>query len=340
MKRRIAVIGAGISGLACARSLCEQGHDVVVYEKSRGPGGRTPTRWLNRDIHPPLGFDHGAQYFQVSHPEFKAFIAEAEKAEAVGLWHGHVVDLSYGVEQTHSPGAQRWVGKPGMAALGRFLSEGLNLQTQTRVVGVMRKANGYAVTVHLQDGVVRVDGDFDAVVSAIPAEQTYDLFSESHPELAKKAAGVSSSITWTVMLTLAQPLRTSYDGAFVVDSPLGWICRDSSKPGRADGERWVLHATANWSAQHRDETPDNAAKVLLDVFSNVTGHVVEPLQMSAHRWLYSLPVHPLNEGCYVDEAAQLGACGDWLSGARVEDAYLSGLAVSNRLLHAWNSALV
>lgn len=36
---RIAVIGAGISGLSIARMLLEKGHEVIVYEKDNRPGG-------------------------------------------------------------------------------------------------------------------------------------------------------------------------------------------------------------------------------------------------------------------------------------------------------------
>ncbi|MCQ8895851.1 FAD-dependent oxidoreductase [Limnobacter humi] len=340
LNKRVAIVGAGMSGLACARELVRQGCDVTLYEKSRGPGGRMPTRWLNRDAEVPLGFDHGAQYFQVSNPQFQLVIDQAHSDGAAALWTGRVVDLSYGVIQDHAPGARRWVGTPGMASLGRWLSQGLTLHTQARVVGVMRQGAHYKVTVHLGDGTVRVDQGFDAVVCAIPAEQTRDLFEESHPALALKAAQVKSTVTWTVMLSLQQPLKMDYDGAFVVDSPLGWICRDSAKPGRAPGERWVLQATADWSSVHQDIAPDEALRLLLDVFCNVTGQFVEPLQMTAHRWLYSLPLNPCNEMYYLDAAQNLGACGDWLAGARVEDAFLSGHALANKLLRAWDSALV
>nr|WP_230944119.1 FAD-dependent oxidoreductase [Burkholderia vietnamiensis] len=40
----IAIVGAGIAGLACARVLADAGHRVTVYEKSRGVGGRMSTR--------------------------------------------------------------------------------------------------------------------------------------------------------------------------------------------------------------------------------------------------------------------------------------------------------
>ena len=55
---RIVVVGAGMTGLTAARALSGQGHDVVVIDKARGPGGRMSTRRDN-----DLRFDHGAQYF-------------------------------------------------------------------------------------------------------------------------------------------------------------------------------------------------------------------------------------------------------------------------------------
>ncbi len=56
---KVAVIGAGISGLMCARTLADHGCDVSVFEKSRGVSGRMSTRRVDDS----LSFDHGAQYF-------------------------------------------------------------------------------------------------------------------------------------------------------------------------------------------------------------------------------------------------------------------------------------
>ena len=93
VKKRIAIIGAGIAGLACARELVQHGHDVSVFEKSRGPGGRMPTRWLNREAEPPVGFDHGTQYFQATAPAFADLLAQAEPAGAVAQWGALLVGL-------------------------------------------------------------------------------------------------------------------------------------------------------------------------------------------------------------------------------------------------------
>jgi renalase len=37
----IAVVGAGIAGLACARTLAQAGHGVTVFEQHAAAGGRT-----------------------------------------------------------------------------------------------------------------------------------------------------------------------------------------------------------------------------------------------------------------------------------------------------------
>ena len=65
--RDIAIVGAGIAGLAAGRVLHDAGHRVQVFDKSRSTGGRLCTRrgegWQA---------DHGAQYFTARHPDFDA----------------------------------------------------------------------------------------------------------------------------------------------------------------------------------------------------------------------------------------------------------------------------
>ena len=64
---RIAIVGAGVAGLACARALADAGLHVQIFEKSRGVSGRMSTR------RGELGqCDHGAQYFTARDPAFRA----------------------------------------------------------------------------------------------------------------------------------------------------------------------------------------------------------------------------------------------------------------------------
>ena len=63
--RHYAVVGAGIAGVACARTLVQAGHKVTVFEREATPGGRMAS------VDTAFGrFDSGAQYFTVRDPRF------------------------------------------------------------------------------------------------------------------------------------------------------------------------------------------------------------------------------------------------------------------------------
>ena len=62
------VIGSGISGATIANLLYKK-HNVDLYDKARGLGGRSSFKRLDKI----RGFDHGTQYFSPKTPEFKKF---------------------------------------------------------------------------------------------------------------------------------------------------------------------------------------------------------------------------------------------------------------------------
>ena len=71
--KRIAVIGAGIAGLACAYRLEKAGFEVVVYEKEAWVGGRMASRMKNGFV-----FDIGADHLCDLYDEIKAACQEFE----------------------------------------------------------------------------------------------------------------------------------------------------------------------------------------------------------------------------------------------------------------------
>jgi len=85
---RIAIIGAGVSGLCAARKLKDAGLSVSLFDKSRGAGGRLSTRYAGEHE-----FDHGAQYFTIKDPKFKEIVDAAHQAGAVGRWAGRALNL-------------------------------------------------------------------------------------------------------------------------------------------------------------------------------------------------------------------------------------------------------
>ena len=62
---KIAVLGAGISGLSVARLLQERGHEVTVYEKNDRPGGLARSRFVKGYLYDP----YGGHIFNSKHPQ-------------------------------------------------------------------------------------------------------------------------------------------------------------------------------------------------------------------------------------------------------------------------------
>ena len=140
---------------------------------------------------------------------------------------------------------------------------------------------------------------------------------------------------WAVMAVLDHELELTFEGAFVNDaaSPLSWVAKNSSKPGRTGPESWVLHASPEWSAVHLERDADAVVRPLVAAFFAAAAITPRPLRFArAHRWRYSIARQPLDVGCLWDPELMIGACGDWCQGSRVEGAFLSGMAVAGRML--------
>jgi hypothetical protein len=319
----VAVIGAGLSGLAAARRLRDAGLKVRVFDKARGAGGRCATR--RRD---EARFDHGAQYFTARDARFRreleGWLASGQAAE----WHPALAEIAGdGSVAPKSGTTVRFVGVPGMSALSRTFRTGLELRLNHRVEGVEGRPGRW----RLRGAQTGPDETFDAVLFAVPAPQIGPLLPRPCAWSAE-AEAVRMLPCWALLLGLEARLPLAFDAAFVNGHPLRWLARNGSKPGRPAGEAWVVHAGPEWSRRYLERDPEDAAGRLLDLFRGLTGTPpLKPSYASAHRWRYALPEAPLDGGSLWDPETRLGACGDWCHGARLEGAFLSGLHLADRL---------
>jgi renalase len=313
---RVAIVGAGLAGLACARTLADAGLALEIFEKSRGPGGRVSTR---REV--GIGtFDHGAAFFTVREPAFAARVAALE---AEGIVDAFAPRYAHGKEEVG-----RLVAVPGMNALGRALEAGLDTRYETRIVELLQEPGGW----WLHDESGSRYGPYGAVVVALPAPQAVPLLVRS-PALAAQAAEAEFAPCWAVMAAWNVPLPLDCDAYHARGSELSWAAREGAKPGRGSGERWVLHAAPDWSAQWLEASPEEVIALLLPAFARLAGESLPPPSfVKAHRWRYARVLRPVGRKCLYDEPMRLAACGDWCLGPRIEDAYMSGLAAGEHVL--------
>jgi predicted NAD/FAD-dependent oxidoreductase len=343
-RRTVAVIGAGMAGIACARTLAQAGWDVTVLEKSRGAGGRMSTRET------PFGsFDHGAQYFTVRDARFARALETVPglcrpwSATAVRVLdaHGRVAEAALLTRDSH------WVPAPGMNALVRAWAEPLanagRLRTQTQVTRVepdALDARRWQLRSEGPEGAQHVHSGFDAVVLALPGPQAQMLLQASSlaPDWRARIAETRVAPCWTLMLAYpnaSQPglahLGPQWNAALSTHHRVAWLARESSKPRRGAIERWTVQASADWSAEHLEDDPGRVAAKLQKAFAEITGIVAQPGHVDVHRWRYAKTTAPLGPSHLWDGKRRLGVCGDWCLGHRVENAFVSGLELALKM---------
>ena len=305
----IAIIGAGMAGLTCGARLSDAGHNVRLFDKGRGPGGRMSARRAEVDGE-TVHFDHGAQYFTARDPRFGRQLAAWEKAHVVAPW----------------PAAKEgaWVGTPAMNAPIKAMASAANVQFGARVEAIERAGDGWRLR---GDGLP--EACFDAVICAVPAEQVAPLFQDHHASLAALARANISDPCWTVMAAFdgLVPLEDTIRDA----GAIGWAARGSSKPSRTEAECWVVQASPDWSKGHLEEEAETVTQLLLSHLRDQAGGSLPPLRhAAAHRWRYARSGNA-GQGALWDAQTRIGACGDWLAGPRVEDAFLSGIQLADMI---------
>ncbi|MEM6570732.1 MAG: FAD-dependent oxidoreductase [Planctomycetota bacterium] len=321
----VAVVGAGIAGLTAARALREAGHAVTLFDKGRGVGGRASHRRAA-----PFAFDHGAQYFTARDPRFRRFIDAWVQEGVAARWDGRlaVIDAPGDVRPREGGDAERFVGVPGMNAIAVRLARGLDVRSSVRVQTIERADDAW--TLRFEDG-----GDasgFDVALVTAPPSQAAPLLAAS-PRLAGIASSVEMDPCWAAMVAFEQPFAAPFDGAFMNAGPLSWACRNGSKPGRPDGDTWVLHASPDWTRAHVDLSREAVCEQLVAALAEAAGAQAPPvLHADAHRWMLSAARPPRDDGSAFDEDLGLGVAGDWLAGSKVQGAWLSGRALAGRVL--------
>lgn len=306
------IIGAGMAGLACGQGLVSAGHAVILVDKGRGAGGRMAARRMAS----PLGdvtFDHGAQYFSASSPDFQNQIGQWAAAGVVAPWE--------------AAGEGAWVGTPAMNAPLKAMARDRDVRWGTRATALSRTTTGWAIAT--EDG---TEITADALVTALPAEQTADLLATVPGPFAEAARAVPSAPCWTLMLAFSGPLATGEDCVRGTETDaVGWAARNSSKPGRGAIETWVIQAGADWSAENLEAPPEAVEARLMEALAVRLGiKLPDPLVRASHRWRYA------RSGCAAggelwDPEMRLGVCGDWLLGPKVEDGWRSGTLLAGRM---------
>ncbi|MGO1461043.1 MAG: NAD(P)/FAD-dependent oxidoreductase [Marinobacter sp.] len=319
--RRIAIVGSGIAGLTTAIKFKQQGHEVTVFEKSRGPGGRLAAKRVSNG-----SADIGAQYFTARNPDFLPFLSAFAGDSCFAPWRARLGFQSAEGQWQAFPNEHRYVGTPRMTAISRALSAHVKVVSGTRIERLVRAGENWLPF----DDAGQPVGEFDQVIITAPPAQARELLARSNlPELAAQLNDAISRVLpcWAVAVHFDENPWPHHEGMRCTDPALYWVANNSSKPGRNSenkegaGVWWVLHANAEWTERHIDTAPAKVAEELIAAFRALTGAKAAVTDTVTHRWLYARSEGGNNPGHLWFKGQGIGLAGDWLSGGRVEGAF-------------------
>ena len=308
---KIAVVGAGISGLVCARHLVAGGQEVTVLEKSRSLGGRCATRKFGDHV-----VDTGAQYFTVRDPIVRKEIEQVAGVQFKKITQPILIAGKKG--EVYREGEERFYIGNGNNRLGAMLADGLEIRKEVEVGVVALVGKEWEVA----------GGRYDVVVSSAP-----------WPQSAKILGGSQDAVGYEPNLTALLEYNGGWSGAVYaqIDSsgedPLGWVACENAKVGRVvDGSTvYVIQASAKYSRENLEKKPEEWVGDLQARLEQAWGLNPEKRgQVMSHRWRYARRErdsgHPaeLPKGLYL--------CGDSEVDSRLESVWRSGKETAEKIL--------
>ncbi len=327
----IAVIGAGVAGLTCARKLQQAGRRVVVFDKSRGLGGRLATRRLSG-----THADHGVCYLQPKGAAFGQLIDELVNEQILRVWTEGIHRLSAdGVLQPPAKFAPCYAAPSGATAIAKHLGQNLEIINGQAITAISPIGNGWQLN--------SADGQWNAeqVVVAVPPAQALamaGMVTDAQCSEQMSLVNFTTSITAIAVFPKNQQVAAAqlpWQGIQGIDHPiLGWIGLDSSKQLAPLQPVLVVQSSAAFAAEYFNTTDlDVIGQKLLDSVEPFAIGLNSPEILQVHRWGYAFAQNPLPDLFLTAQSkAPLYFCGDWCGGNRVESAFLSGSAVAEKIL--------
>jgi renalase len=333
---RAIVVGAGMSGLVAARRLASRGHDVVVFDKGRGPGGRLATRRIGAAT-----FDHGAQFFTVRGEAFGRQVDDWVGRGIVRVWHyglsGSSSDESGDASRTD--GYPRYVARGGMSSLAKDLAAGLDVRCGTMVFAVRRptsspgSSDGWEVV--LDDATVH---HADAVVLTCPTPQSFALLFEVGVEIPMDVVRADYERTLALLAVVDRAGAVPPPGASqqpAGEAPTGaaifTFIGDNEAKGVSATPAITFHASPSWSEAHWDDDHDAVQTLLVEAATGWLGGRAAIIDSQVKRWRFATPRRIWPEPCWRSPEGTLVLAGDAFAGPKVEGAFSSGMAAAEAL---------
>ena len=311
---RVVVVGAGIAGLMAAQSLSNSGHDVVVVDKGRSPGGRLATRRID-----DATLDHGAQFFTVRDSLFESHVSEWIASGVVTEWC-----RGFDTSTQNNDGYPRYRGVRGMTDIAKHLAQGLDVRCNTLAFSIARGATS-KWQLKIDDGSVL---DADAIIVTCPLPQAYALLVTASIELPESMLRTEYDRTICLLAVLNQSSAVANPGGLQNPDETFSFIADNAIKGISSAVALTMHANPQFSLEHWDTSTDDVQHMLLERATPWIGDATV-ITSQIKKWRLATPLTIWPERYWASDMIVLA--GDAFGGPKIEGAALSGISAANYL---------
>ncbi len=343
----VAIIGAGMSGLAAAHILGDAGYAVTLFEQGQEVGGRAATRERQGFI-----YDHGAQYIKEGTPISLAWITERFRLpDLIDIQKPIWTFDGQGYIQEGDPAQnkeQKLSYRHGLNTLAQKMAEGLSIQLGACITRIQQESTGWRIFNQTGQGY----GSFDALLITIPATQASTLIqaSQIEPHIQQTISTQLETARYNPLISVMlgyqiKPQTRPYYALVNTDKQhqISWLAWEHEKALERvpAGSGLLLAQMAPAYSSQQMQTTD--AEIVHDVARQVATLIQEDLPNNifndVQRWSYALPAQKA-DGERLNASTlplHLAFAGDAFVGGRLHLALEYGITVSQKLIKSEKS---
>ncbi len=314
------VLGSGVSGSTIANILSKK-YSVHVFDKARGPGGRSSNKRFKNN----LSFDHGVQYISPKSKIFTKYIKKLYKIKILKTWNENHLDFTF-EKKTFS---SKYIGKKANNDFIKYNLKNVKKLFNSLITKV--SFNKYFWEITLKD---KSKYQFKSLILTCPFPQLKKLAKKYLDKKILKL-NVQMQPNITVMIALKNQESLPISSIKFNDDILAWAANENSKNRfKSNISLWTLQATLMWSKKtiNKYKIDKSIMNQLITRFIKLTGFEKNKIIFKRiHGWKYSYNYEKTPYLSLWNNKYNLGICGDWFNGPKVENAWLSANDLAKKI---------
>ena len=314
------VLGSGIAGSTIANLLSKK-YSVHVFDKARGPGGRSSNKRFKNN----LSFDHGVQYISPKSKLFIKYIQKLHKNKIIKIWDDNHLDFTF----EKKPFSTKYIGRKANNDLVKYNLKNIKQSFASPIEKIDFKKYFWEITLKNKS-----KHQFKSLIITCPFPQLKKLAKHYlDKNILKLKVQMQPNIT--VMLALKNQKNLPISSIKFNDDILAWAANENSKKRfKSNLNLWTLQATLKWSKKtiNKYKTNKSIMNQLVTRFIKLTGFKKNKIIFKKiHGWKYSYNYEKTPYLSIWNKKINLGICGDWLNGPKVENAWLSANDLTKKI---------